>query len=135
MKLKRREFKVVEPDRFRRHERAQVDQIRKLNIEEQDGDDDKADLDQMVHLSVSLIRTLPARRFAGWAGTGLSLLRVERFLAKDLAELVQLLRHAPGFLDHLGQGYYLDIAVAADGDDAALAFDDQLNGGDPQARG
>src|SRR2546422_6479755 len=52
----------------------------------------------------------------------------------DLAELVQLLRHAPGFLDHLGQGYYLDIAVAADGDDAALAFDDQLNGGDPQAR-
>src|SRR6266487_1182675 len=66
--------------------------------------------------------------------SSIGLRREEPFLAEDLAEPVQLLRHAPGFLDHLGQGYDLDIAVAADGADAAPAFDDQLDSGDPQAR-
>src|SRR5436309_15976266 len=48
-------------------------------------------------------------------------------LLEDLAEVVQLLGHAPCFLDHLGQGDHLDVAIAPDRDHPALAADDQLD--------
>src|SRR5205807_7934902 len=35
-------------------------------------------------------------------------------LLEDLAEVVQLLGHAPCLLDHFGQGHHLDVAVATD---------------------
>src|SRR5438093_8936990 len=57
------------------------------------------------------------------------------FSDEDLRELVQLLRHAPLLLDHLGERNHLDVAVAPDRDHAAFALDDQLDRGDPESRG
>src|ERR1700756_4493752 len=61
-------------------------------------------------------------------------LRRARDLLEDFAEVVQLLRHAPRLFDHLGQWHDLDVAVAPDWYDAALALDDQLDRGHPEPR-
>ena len=71
---------------------------------------------------------LPAR-------SSIRLRRTAGFLDEDLGELVQLLGHAPCFLDHLRQRYHLDLAVAPDWDHAALALNDQLDRRDAEASG
>src|SRR5437773_5088637 len=53
-------------------------------------------------------------------------------LDEDPGELVQLLGHAAGLLDDLGDGHDLDVPVAPDRDHAALALDDQLHRGDAE---
>src|SRR5690349_18487568 len=57
-----------------------------------------------------------------------------RALFEDLAEVVQLLGHAPRLFDHLGQGHDLDVAVAPDRNHAALALDDELDRGHAKPR-
>src|SRR5690348_5488237 len=69
---------------------------------------------------------VPARSSIGF--------RRARDLFEDFAEVVQLLRHAPCLFDHVGQGHDLDVAVAPDRYHAALALDDELDGGDAEPR-
>src|SRR5258708_14846494 len=69
------------------------------------------------------------------ASSSILFLRVAgtRRLPKDSVEVVQLLRHPPGFFDHVRDWYNLDVAIAPDRDDPTLAADDQLDSRDSEA--